>query len=69
MLDGNYETLAVTNDRRPDFGNYNLRHSFSAGFGLEYRIGKKTSLGVEYKSIMTRDDYVDGWFRQSGDLG
>jgi len=68
MLDGTYETVALTNDRRPTLGNYNLRHSFSAGFGFEYRIAKKTSLGLEYKRIMTRDDYVDGWFRQSGDL-
>ncbi|MDB5247935.1 MAG: hypothetical protein JWQ40_2329 [Segetibacter sp.] len=68
MLDGNYETLAETNDRRPELGEFNLRHSFSAGGGMEYRIGKKTSLGIEYKRIMTRDDYVDGWFRQSGDL-
>jgi len=68
MLDGDYETLALTNDRRPELGSYNLRHSFSAGAGIEYRIAKKTSLGVEYKRIQTRDDYVDGWFRQSGDL-
>jgi outer membrane protein OmpA-like peptidoglycan-associated protein len=68
MLDGNYETLALTRNRRPTFGEFNLRHSFSAGIGMEYRIAKKTSLGVEYKRIMPRDDYVDGWFRQSGDI-
>ncbi|MDB5192170.1 MAG: hypothetical protein JWQ96_1733 [Segetibacter sp.] len=68
MLDGVYETEALTNDRRPDIGEYNLRHSFTAGAGFEYRVGRKSSLGVEYKRIMTRDDYVDGWFRQSGDL-
>lgn len=68
MLDGDYETLGLTNDRRPEIGEYNLRHSFSAGVGMEYRIGRKTSVGLEYKRIMTRDDYVDGWFRQSGDL-
>lgn len=68
MMDGDYETLGETNDRRPEIGEFNLRHSFSAGAGVEYRIGRKTSLGFEYKRIMTRDDYVDGWFRQSGDL-
>jgi OOP family OmpA-OmpF porin len=68
MLDGDFETVAETNDRRADFGSFNLRHSFNAGLGMEYRVGKKSSLGMEYKRIMTRDDYVDGWFRQSGDL-
>ncbi len=68
LLDGVYETTGLTRNRRPDFGNYNLRHSFSTGAGLEYRIGKKTSISAEYKRIATRDDYVDGWFRQSGDL-
>lgn len=68
MLDGNYETIALSRNRRPEIGIYNLRHSFSAGMGMEYRVGKKTSIGLEYKRIMTRDDYVDGWFRQSGDL-
>ncbi len=68
MLDGNYETTSLANDRRPQFGEYNLRHSFTTGFGMEYRIAKMTSLGVEYKRIQTRDDYVDGWYRQSGDL-
>jgi len=68
MMDGNYETEALVNDRRPTIGEYNLRHSFSAGLGMEYRVGKKTSVGLEYKRIQTRDDYVDGWFRQSGDL-
>ena len=67
-FDGVYETTALTNDRRPDFGEYNLRHSFSTGAGFEYKVGKKTSLSAEYKRIATRDDYVDGWFRQSGDL-
>ncbi len=68
MLDGNYETVGETNDRRPEIGNFNLRHSFTAGVGLEYRVGRKSSLGIEYKRILPRDDYVDGWYRQSGDL-
>ena len=68
LLDGNFETIGETNDRRPEVGDFNLRHSFTAGLGLEYRVGRKSSLGMEYKRIMSRDDYVDGWFRQSGDL-
>lgn len=68
LMDGNYETTVIANDRRPQFGKYNLRHSFSTGFGMEYRVAKMTSVGIEYKRIQTRDDYVDGWYRQSGDI-
>ena len=68
MMDGVNETTALSRDRRPNLGEYNLRHSFTSGAGFEYRIGKKTSVSAEYKRIATRDDYVDGWFRQSGDL-
>lgn len=68
MLDGKYETTALSGFRRPNLGDYNLRHSFSAGIGVEYRVAKKTSVGVEYKRIQPRDDYVDGWWSQSGDM-
>ncbi len=69
LLDGKYETRALSNDRRPDGPDeFNLRHSFTSGVGFEYRLARKTSISAEYKRIATRDDYVDGWFRQSGDL-
>jgi len=68
MLDDSYETPGEVNDRRAKVFGYNLRHCFSSGLGLEYRMGKSWSLNFEYKRIQTRDDYVDGWFRQSGDL-
>lgn len=68
-LDGSYETLADVNDRRPGLNkNWHLRHCFTSGVGIEYRMGKKWSLTLEYKRMQTRDDYVDGWYRQSGDL-
>lgn len=69
MADDSYETDAEVNDRRPGIiKHYQLRHCFSSGLGIEYRMGKSWSLSLEYKRIQTRDDYVDGWFRQSGDL-
>lgn len=68
LSDGVFETKAETNDRRPELGEFNLRHSFNTGAGLEYRIASQTSIGLEYKRIAMRDDYVDGAFRQSGDL-
>lgn len=69
MLDGTYETKAEVNDRRPGSkDSWQLRHSFNAGVGIEYRVGKNWSLSAEYKRIQPRDDYVDGYYRQSGDL-
>lgn len=68
MMDDSYETEGEVNDRRAKVFGYNLRHCFSSGLGIEYRMGKTWSLNFEYKRIQTRDDYVDGWFRQSGDL-
>ena len=67
LQDGVYETDGREKSRRPELGNYSLRHSFSSGVGLEYRVARKTSVGVEYKRIAMRDDYVDGWAFQSGD--
>lgn len=68
-MDNNYETQAEVNNRRPGITkNWHLRHCFSSGVGIEYRMGKRWSANFEYKRIQTRDDYVDGWFRQSGDL-
>ena len=68
VFDGKYETPSAYNDRTPSVGSYHLRHSLSVGAGAEYRIAKMTSLSLEYKRIQTRDDYVDGWAYQSGDL-
>jgi outer membrane protein OmpA-like peptidoglycan-associated protein len=69
MMDNSYETRADVNDRRPGVLNdFNLRHCFSSGVGIEYRMGKRWSMSLEYKRLQTRDDYVDGWYRQSGDL-
>lgn len=68
MFNSGYETDADVADGKAKIGDYSLRHSFNTGLGFEYRIGKKTSLNLEYKRIQTRDDYIDGYYRQSGDL-
>ena len=68
-LDGSYETQAISNNRKSAFGSdWNVRYGLSYGFGLEYRMGKSWSLNIEYKRIKSEDDYIDGWYRQSGDL-
>ncbi|HNF29120.1 MAG TPA: hypothetical protein PLY81_02450, partial [Chitinophagaceae bacterium] len=41
-LDGSYETMADVNDRRPGLNkNWHLRHCFTSGVGIEYRMGKR----------------------------
>jgi hypothetical protein len=73
FFDGNYETFATVNDRSPNFnksGNdqFQIRHSINLGFGTEFRIASRMSLGFEVKQIFTRDDYIDGWFLNNGSL-
>lgn len=67
MLDGDFETYAKVNDRAQNFDdasptNRQWRHAISAGGGLEYRIAPRISLGFDARFLMTRDDYIDGWY-------
>jgi opacity protein-like surface antigen len=68
MMDGKYETPASDEIQSSKLWGWNIRNCFTFGAGIEYRMGKNWSLSAEYKRIQTRDDNVDGWFRQSGDL-
>ena len=68
FFDGDYETSASLNDRRHNFGKsglgkFNFRHSINIGMGLEYKLTKRMSLGLEAKYVMVTDDYLDGWSR------
>jgi OmpA-OmpF porin, OOP family len=72
FFDGDYETDALLNDRRHNFGKsglgkFNFRHSINVGMGLEYKLTKKMSLGLEAKYVMVTDDYLDGWAFGGGD--
>jgi OmpA-OmpF porin, OOP family len=73
FFDGNYETISLVNDRRQNFDNsaadqYQIRHSLNLGTGVEFRLGKRVSLGGEVKWIRTDDDYLDGWSKQANSL-
>jgi hypothetical protein len=73
FFDGDYETYSAINDRSPNFGNAGkgkaqLRHSFNVGFGAEFRIAARMSLGLEGKYLFTFDDYLDGWHMNNGGL-
>jgi outer membrane protein OmpA-like peptidoglycan-associated protein len=69
FFDDSYETAALVDDRSPNFNSsdrskYQIRHAFSLIGGLEYRLSKKVSLGLDLKYLLTGDDYVDGWIYQ-----
>ena len=73
FFDGDYETDALLNDRsqnlnKSGLGNYNFRHSFNTGLGMEYRLSKKASLSFEAKYVWSHDDYMDGWIFAGGDV-
>jgi outer membrane protein OmpA-like peptidoglycan-associated protein/opacity protein-like surface antigen len=68
MMDGNYETAADEVAGSKKMFGLNLRTSFIFGAGIEYSLSKRMSLNVEYKRFLTNDDYMDGWYRQSGNL-
>jgi outer membrane protein OmpA-like peptidoglycan-associated protein len=65
QLDGSYETGGIVKNRDNNFGEnkrdvYHFRHSFDFGAGLEYRVGKSFSIGLETKLVYTASDYLDG---------
>lgn len=71
FFDGDYETDALVNDRRQNFNNadkgaWQVRHSWDVGGGVEYKLGARTSLGLELKYVLTPDDYLDAWTYQVG---
>lgn len=65
VLDGSYETGAMVKNRDANFGQnkqnvYHIRHGIDFGGGLEYKITKKFSMGLEVKGVFTGSDYLDG---------
>lgn len=70
FFDGDFESPARVNDREPNFDDgdldqYQLRHTANLGLGVEWRVGKRTSLSGEVQFTKTFDDYIDGWAFQS----
>ena len=73
FFDGSYETPARVNDRAQNFGDAapdksQLRHTMTTGLGTEFRIASRISLGLEFKYMLTFDDYIDGWYLNNGGL-
>ena len=60
LFDGDYETPAERHNNRKWVGDNTLRPTATAGLGLQFRLGRRLSLGVETRWIYTNDDLIDG---------
>jgi OmpA-OmpF porin, OOP family len=61
MYDGDYETAAERHDNRYYFNDkYTFRPIANTGLGVQWRLGKRVSLGIEDKVTFTMDDLIDG---------
>jgi hypothetical protein len=60
LYDGTYESNAEANSNRKGSATNTLRGSFTAGAGIQFRLGKSISLSLEDRIIYTGDDLLDG---------
>jgi len=61
LFDGNYETTAERHYNRATANDkYTLRPIATTGMGIQFRLGKRVSLGIEDKVTFTMDDLIDG---------
>jgi OmpA-OmpF porin, OOP family len=60
-FDGDFETAAERHDNRYYFNDkYTFRPVATVGMGIQFRLGKRVSLGIEEKVTFTNDDLIDG---------
>jgi OmpA-OmpF porin, OOP family len=60
-LDGKFETAAERAYNRGYFNNkYTFRPVATVGMGIQFRLGKRVSLGIEEKVTFTNDDLIEG---------
>jgi OmpA-OmpF porin, OOP family len=61
LFDGKFETAAERHDNRNFYGDkYTFRPVVTTGLGVQFRLGKRVSLGIEDKVSFTNDDLLDG---------
>lgn len=53
MLDGNYESNAVTSGKK-------VKPSVGFGFGAQFKVSNKVNIALEDRVIYSKDDYLDG---------
>jgi OmpA-OmpF porin, OOP family len=60
-MDGKFETQGERHDNRAWNGKYTFRPISTAGLGIQFKLGKRVSLGIEDKVTFTMDDLLDGY--------
>ena len=61
LFDGDYETAAERQyNRATASSKYTLRPVAMTGMGIQFRLGKRVSFGIEDKVTFTMDDLIDG---------
>jgi OmpA-OmpF porin, OOP family len=69
LFDGKFETIAERHDNRYYFNDkYTFRPVATTGMGIQFRLGRRVSLGIEDKVTFTMDDLIDGqrWQEPNG---
>jgi OmpA-OmpF porin, OOP family len=60
-MDGKFETRGERHDNRIYNGKNTFRPVATVGMGLQFKLGKRVSLGIEEKVTFTNDDLLDGY--------
>jgi outer membrane protein OmpA-like peptidoglycan-associated protein len=60
LLDGDYETEGETDNGQPEFLGEPFKPVFNFGAGVQFKLSKKLSLGIEDKLSITKSDLLDG---------
>lgn len=65
-LDGSYETTAETDPLQPTLFDHPFKPEFVIGAGVQFKLSKKLSLGIEDKFAIVKSDLIDGQQWQEG---
>jgi outer membrane protein OmpA-like peptidoglycan-associated protein len=67
LMDGDYETEGETDNSQPEFLGEPFKPVFNFGLGVQFKLSKKLSLGIEDKLSITKSDLLDGQQWQDND--
>ncbi len=68
ILDGDYETEGETDNGQPEFLGEPFKPVFNFGAGVQFKLSKRLSLGIEDKLSITKSDLLDGQQWQNNGL-